>query len=146
MKQAISMFHISKIYFPKKGQVPIVFFIPHRVPEKITTLTEVLRLPEHYLHSMEGLKVIYLPYLSQCTNRVQTAREYFKNIPLKLLSACRRPLIHPKGTESKFGILKQNGSQALFFLYFNDSFKVLSTSTVTLSTIRTHEKYIVNFG
>ena len=146
MKRTSSVFHISKMFFPKKGQVPIVFFILHRVPEKITTLTEVLRFPEHQLQSMDGLKAIHLAYLSQCTNRVQTTRRYLKKIPLELLSASRRPLIHPKSTESQYGILKQNGPQTLFSPYFNDSLKVLSTSTATPLAIRTHQKHIVNVG
>lgn len=66
-KQSLSLFHISRRFFPKKGQVPIIFLFSINVLEKITTLPVVLRLPVHLLYSMVGLKVIYLPFLSHST-------------------------------------------------------------------------------
>ena len=64
-------------------------------------------------------------------------------MPLKLLSACRRPLIHPKSTKSQYRDIKTEWAAEHFPLCFNEPFKVLSTSTATLLAIITHEKYIV---
>lgn len=140
----ISVFTSAECSFPRKDKFPWCFYSPSTSWEDHQP--DINPKISRALVTMEGLKVIYLPYLYQSINIVQASIKYLRNIPPKLLSAYRRPLIHPKGTESQYRDIKTEWAAKHFFLYFNEPFKVLSTSTATRLAIKTHEKYIVNVG
>ena len=101
-------------------------------------------LPDHYLCSMEDLKVIYLPFfLSPEYCRLLQLKVHQRTY-LELIPACRRPLFHPKSTRNQSINVKTEWASSLSsYLCFNVSFSVSYTSSASLSDIKLMKKLIV---